>query len=65
MELEEQSEIYMIENSCRLLYFFIKDLNRKLSEDYPSNELNMPKIKENDIYTPYDQALQERQFLLS
>jgi hypothetical protein len=54
MELEEQSEIYMIENSCRLLYFFIKDLNRKLSEDYPSNELNMPKIKESDIYTPYD-----------
>lgn len=40
IQLEEYYEIYMLENGCRLLYFFTKDLNRKLSNDYPTSQLN-------------------------
>lgn len=53
-QTEEFSEIYLIENSCRLMYFFVKELNKKISDDYPASMMNILKLKPKDVYTPYE-----------
>ncbi|EAS07421.1 hypothetical protein TTHERM_00571570 (macronuclear) [Tetrahymena thermophila SB210] len=63
-QTDELQEIYLIENACRLMYFFTKELNKKLSEDYPTSMMNILKLKPADIYTPYEQAIREREMLI-
>lgn len=46
------------------MYFFIKQLNKKLSDDYPSSVMNLPKSRITDTFTPYEQAVKERELLL-